>query len=183
MIRSQALLEAMLEEFPKFKIGYKEKSRLQKWIHIALLLITFGQQRKYLTGFYTVLFGVLWVPPSWDRLSDADRYILLRHERVHLRQRKRMGDLALAFVYLVPFFPIFLAYGRARIEWEAYCETIRATCEVYGIDRARALKPWLIHRFTGPDYGWMWPFPRVISRWFDEEISKLEADRTLMNTR
>jgi hypothetical protein len=103
-------------------------------------------------------------------MSDAARYILLRHERVHLRQRQRMGDLAMAFVYLVPIFPIFLAWGRARIEWEAYVETIRATAEVHGLDAARALEPEIVERFTGPDYGWMWPFPGTVRRWFAEAI-------------
>jgi len=38
-----------------------------------------------------------------------------------------MGDLTMALVYLLPVLPLFLAWGRARIEWEAYVETIRAT--------------------------------------------------------
>jgi len=82
----------------------------------------------------------------------------------------------MAFVYLVPIFPLGLAYGRARIEWEAYEETIAATAELLGVDRARALKPNLVRRFTGPDYGWMWPFPKTIERWFDACISRLSAD-------
>jgi hypothetical protein len=87
-----------------------------------------------------------------------------------------MGDLAMAFVYLVPFFPLFLAWGRARIEWEAYVETIRATAEVHGLDAARALEGELVRRYVGPDYGWMWPFPRTIRRWFAEVMADLEAE-------
>jgi hypothetical protein len=88
-----------------------------------------------------------------------------------------MGDLAMAFVYLVPFFPLFLAWGRARLEWEAYVETIRATAEVRGLDAARALREEIVRRYVGPDYGWMWPFPRSIRRWFGEVIAELEARR------
>jgi hypothetical protein len=106
-------------------------------------------------------------------MSDVDRVILLRHERVHLRQRERMGDVVMAFVYLVPFFPLFLAYGRARIEWEAYEETITATAELLGLDRARALKPHIVRRFVSADYGWMWPFPQVVEGWFDEHLATL----------
>jgi hypothetical protein len=109
-------------------------------------------------------------------MSDADRYILLRHERVHLRQRKRMGDLVMTFAYLVPFFPLFLAWGRARIEWEAYAETIRATAEVLGLEAAANLRPHIVRRFTGPDYGWMWPFPRTVNRWFDEALKDVRAE-------
>ncbi len=168
-------MEEIRQEFPSFAILPKRTSALQRAIHVALAIVTFGGQRVYATRYHTMMFGKLWVPDSWEAMGDLDRYVLLRHERVHLRQRKRMGDVALAFVYLVPFFPLFLAYGRARIEWEAYRETIRATGEVFGLDAARALRPHLVERFVGGAYGWMWPFPRAVSRWFDEAIEELET--------
>ncbi len=148
---------------------------MQRAIHLALVMVTLGGQRVYLTRYHTVLFGKLWVPAAWDEMSDLDRYVLLCHERIHLRQRRRMGDVLMAFVYLVPFFPVFLAYGRARIEWEAYIETLRATAEVRGIDAAEALRSTIVSRFTGPEYGWMWPFPGAINAWFDEAIADLRA--------
>jgi hypothetical protein len=171
--RSDALLDEILAEFPSFEVCPKNGSRLQRAIHVALAAVTIGGQRVYLTRYYTMMFGKLWVPESWDRLSDLDRYILLCHERVHLRQRRRMGDAWMAFVYLVPFFPFFLAYGRARIEWEAYTETLRATAEVYGVASAEKLREHIVRRFVGGEYGWMWPFPHVIHRWFDEAIAAL----------
>ncbi len=170
---SEAFLSDMRAEFPSFAIVPKRESRLQRVIHVLLAVITFGGQRVYLTHYHTVLFGKLYVPDSWSSMSDVDRYVLLRHERVHLRQRKRMGDLAMAFVYLVPFFPLGLAYGRARIEWEAYEETLRATAEVRGRAAAEGLRAHIVRRFTGGDYGWMWPFPRVVNRWFDEVMKDL----------
>ena len=105
--------------------------RVGVWGHLDTF--SAADARAYARRVDELGFGTLWVPDSWDQMSDDDRYVLLRHERVHLQQRKRMGDVAMAFVYLVPFFPLFLAYGRARIEWEAYIETIRATAEVYGM--------------------------------------------------
>jgi hypothetical protein len=87
-----------------------------------------------------------------------------------------MGDLVMAFVYLVPFFPLLLAWGRARIEWEAYVETIRATAEVRGLGAARALEDEIVRRYVGPDYGWMWPFPRTVRGWFREVVADLEAE-------
>jgi hypothetical protein len=171
--RSTAFLEEMRAEFPTFQVLPKRDSRLQRAIHVLLCVITLGGQRVYLTHYHTVLFGKLWVPDSWRSMSDDARYILLRHERVHLRQRARMGDVVMAFVYLVPFFPLGLAYGRARIEWEAYIETIRATAEVRGRPAAEALRTEIVRRFTSGDYGWMWPFPRVIHRWFDAALAEL----------
>ncbi len=176
MTRTDVFLAEMRVEFPTFRIAKKRTSALQRAIHVALAVITLGGQRVYLTRYHTVLFGVLWVPDAWDAMSDDDRYVLLRHERVHLRQRKRMGDVLMAFVYLVPFFPLFLAYGRARIEWEAYVETIRATAEVHGLEAAASLRRHIVERFTGPEYGWMWPFPRAVNRWFDEALADVRAE-------
>ena len=167
---STAFVAEICAEFPSFEILPKRTSPLQRAIHHVLAAVTLGGQRVYLTRYHTVMFGKLWVPDSWESMTDTERYILLRHERVHLRQRARMGDVAMAFVYLVPIFPLGLAWGRARIEWEAYVETIRATAEVHGRAAAEALRPEIVRRFTSGDYGWMWPFPSAIHRWFDEAL-------------
>lgn len=176
MSRHEHLLGEIRAEFPRFAIVRKRDSGLQRAIGVALAAITLGGQRSYMSRYHTVLFGRLYVPDAWERMDDDARYILLRHERVHLRQRRRMGDAAMAFVYMVPFFPLFLAWGRARIEWEAYVETIRATAEVHGLDAARALEGEIVRRYVGPDYGWMWPFPRTVRRWFREVVADLEAE-------
>jgi hypothetical protein len=172
---STALVSEICAEFPSFEILPKRASRLQRAIHHALAILTLGGQRVYLTRYHTVMFGKLWVPDAWASMADEDRYILLRHERVHLRQRARMGDLTMAFLYLVPILPMGLALGRARIEWEAYVETIRATFELYGRPAAERLRPEIVRRFTSGDYGWMWPFPSAVNRWFDEALAKAEA--------
>lgn len=171
--RSDALQAEIVAEFPSFRVRPKRGSALQRAIDVALRVVTVGAMRTYLTRYHTVLFGTLWVPDTWEAMSDLDRFVLLRHERVHLRQRARMGDVVMAFVYLVPFFPLGLAYGRARIEWEAYVETIRATDEVFGRGAAKALRGPIVERFVGPDYGWMWPFRSVVDGWFDAALSAL----------
>jgi hypothetical protein len=172
-----AFLRELEREFPRFRVVYKRQSAVSHAIHWALMLLTAGGQREFLTGYYTVLGDTLYVPDSWDALSDRERVILLRHERVHLRQRRRYGMLGMTFLYLFPFFPLGLAYGRARIEWEAYVETLRATAELEGLPAARALRERIVSRFTGPAYGWMWPFRRHVERWYEEVIAELEADQ------
>ena len=171
--RHEALLADIAAEFPRFAILPKRSNALQRAIGAALAVITLGGQRSYMTRYHTLMFGKLYVPDSWDAMSDVDRYVLLRHERVHLRQAARMGDVTMALVYLFPFFPLFLAWGRARIEWEAYEETLRATAEVHGVARARALEEEIVRRFVGPDYGWMWPFPATVRRWVREFVESL----------
>jgi hypothetical protein len=173
---SERFIEELRQEFPLFKIVPKEGDAFSALLDAALRIITFGGQRQYLTQYHTVIGYTLYVPASWSQGTDIDRLVLLRHERVHMRQRRRYGMLGMAFLYLIPLFPLGLAYGRARLEWEAYEETLRATAEHLGIEVARsaALRAKLIERFTGPDYGWMWPFPKTVGRWIDEAIRDIE---------
>lgn len=172
------LMREIEAEFPTFRIVSKHNDLLSQIIDIALKFITLGQQRNYLTTYHTVLGYTLYVPESWESTPTLDRAILLRHERVHLRQRRRYGSCLMAFLYLVPFLPMGLAYGRARLEWEAYTETLRATAEWHGLDAARSpsLRRHIIARFIGGDYGWMWPFPQQVGRWYDAALRSIEAD-------
>lgn len=175
---SEQFLVELKREFPKFRIVAKDADLLSQCIDIALKIVTFGQQRSYLDGYYTVLGDTLYVPPGWVQTSPVHRVITLRHERVHLRQRRRYGFPLMAFLYLIPFFPLGLAYGRARLEWEAYEETLRATAELMGLEAARspALRARIVGRFVGPDYGWMWPFPKQVGRWYDAAMVRLERN-------
>jgi hypothetical protein len=177
-VLAERCIEQIREEFPAFLIVPKEGNALSRAIDVALRILTFGGQRNYLTLYHTVIGYTLYVPNSWTAMGDIDRVILLRHERVHLRQRRRYGFLGMAFVYLVPLFPLGLAYGRARLEWEAYAETLRATAELHGLAAVKSgvLRARLISRFTGPDYGWMWPFPAAVGRWYDAVVRELELE-------
>lgn len=177
MTDTERMIEEIRKEFPAFRIVAKRHDRLSRLIHYALLIVTFGGQRSYLSHYHTVLGDTLYTPDSWESTPDLDRVIVLRHERVHLRQRRRHGFALMAFLYLIPFFPLGLAYGRARIEWEAYAETLRATAELKGLAAAEdpALRRALIERFTGPAYGWMWPFRGAVEGWIDEVIRELRA--------
>lgn len=177
---SARLVDEIRQEFPAFRIVPKARDRLSRAIDAALKIVTIGGQRGYLTVYHTVIGDTLYVPASWETLSDVERAIVLRHERVHLRQRRRYGTALMTFLYLVPFFPVGLAYGRARIEWEAYTETLRATAELEGLEAARGpgLRAQIVRRFTGPDYGWMWPFEGRVQRWYDEALRAIVAEAT-----
>ena len=170
-------IETIREEFPTFRIVPKQGHWPSRVIDLALKALTLGGQCHYLTRYHTVLGNTLYVPPTWQRMGDVERVILLRHERVHLRQRRRYGAWLMTFMYLIPFFPLGLAYGRARIEWEAYEETLRATAELLGRDAAHSpsLRAQIVARFTGPDYGWMWPFERSVQAWYDRALADYSA--------
>lgn len=177
-------LEALRREFPALRVVRKEDDALSRAIDAALRLVTLGGQSAYLTRYVTTLGQTLYVPSDWDARDDAARYCVLRHEAVHLRQFRRFGRVGMALLYLGPFLPLGLAYGRARLEWEAYAETIRATAEVYGLEAAAspALRAHIVAQFTGPAYGWMWPFSRTVSRWVDDAVAALRPTATVEST-
>jgi hypothetical protein len=176
--RTEAMIAEICGEFPRFGIVYKRNSLFSRVIDLALRIVTLNGQRHYMTRFHTVIGSTLYVPDAWDEMSDTDRVITLRHERVHLRQSRRYTAVGMAFLYLVPILPLGLAYGRARIEWEAYAETVRATAELRGIDCAedRALREHIIAQFVGPSYGWMWPFREHLERWYDALLVEVRRE-------
>lgn len=178
MTRDQQLLSEIVQEFPNFRLLGKGNSPLCALIDRFLRIITLGGQSSFMTQYHTVLGQTLYLAPTWETMDSDQRYILLRHERIHLRQRQRIGMVTMAFLYLIPFFPLGLAYGRARIEWEAYEETLRATAEIYGIEAldGPGFKHLLVARFTGPDYGYMWPFPKQVSRWYEEARTRIQIE-------
>lgn len=182
-----AFLAELRAEFPKFRIVDKRGDAFSRAIDVALKIVTFGGQRRYLTHYHTVIGDTLYVPEGWDAGSITGRIITLRHERVHLRQRRRYTLPGMAFLYLMWPLPLGLAYGRARIEWEAYTETLRATLELRGEEALRdpGLREHIVRQFTSPAYGWMWPFPKTIHRWYDAAIERVlrEASRSPQDDR
>jgi hypothetical protein len=141
----------------------------------ALWLLTFGGQRTYLSRYVTTLGHTIYVPDIFCRRRPDRVWQVLRHELVHVAQFERYGWLGMILLYGLLPLPAGLAYGRARLEWEAYRETLRAIAESEGIEAARdpKLHKRLVKRFTGPDYGWMWPFPRAVQRWIDEALAEI----------
>jgi len=176
--RCDALIREILAEFPGFRIVPKAGNAFSLAIDVALRAITLGAQRQYMTRYHTVIGDTLYVCEAWETMTDVARVILLRHERVHLRQRRRYGMVPFALLYLLPILPLGLAWFRARFEWEAYCETLRATADMRGLEALDdpLLRREIVRRFVSGDYGWMWPFPRTIERWFDQALAAIRID-------
>jgi hypothetical protein len=172
-------LGAMRAEFPRFVVIEKAESRLSKTIDVFLKIITLGGQREYLSRYYTVIGDRLYVPAGWDEVDPIAAVITLRHERVHLLQRRRYTLPGFTVLYLLCPVPIGLAYCRARFEWEAYTETLRATLELQGEAalRSPALRERIVSQFTTPAYGWMWPFRKTVEGWYDEAVERVLGER------
>jgi hypothetical protein len=178
--RYHALLERIRAEFPAFRIVRKDRSRLQRAIHLALVIVTLGGMRRYLDGYQTTIGQTVYVTADWDERPFEERIITMRHELVHMRQFQRLTPLGMAVVYLLLPLPMGLAYGRARLEWEAYRETLVAVAELRGLEAARgaALRERIVSQFTGPSYGWMWPLRRQVERWYDDAVAAITERET-----
>lgn len=164
-------LAAVKKEFPDFDVIEKSKSPLMR----ALGTILFFNP-TFMTKFVTTFGRWMWVPSEWSAWKDAVREDVLRHERIHLLQQKRLGFLLFAFLYVLFPLPLGLAWYRARFEWEAYSESIRASAERYGLVHLRdpRTKAYYVSFFTTSAYGWMWPFPDQVGAWYDELLKQLE---------
>lgn len=171
-----AYLDELREEFG-IRVVEKVDDGFSKLIDRLLRIVTFGGQRSYMDRYFTTIGRTFYLPSGWHERDPRARYVTLRHEAVHLRQFRRYGRLGMSLLYLLPILPLGLAYGRARLEWEAYAETFRATAEVYGVEAACAttLRAHVRRQFTSPAYGWMWPFPRMVDRWIDALLAEILA--------
>lgn len=171
----EQVMEETRAEFPDFKVVPKSESALMKLINGLLLAISFGQIRGFMTSYATTLGTTVYVPAGWDGQSEGSKVILLRHERVHMRQARRLTRPLFSILYLLFFLPAGLAWFRARFEMEAYEETIRATFEAYGPQavRDKAFQARIARQFTGPAYLWMFPFPKTVDRWILEAVERV----------
>jgi len=170
-----AYLDELREEIPGVRFVYKHDDAFSRAIAGALRIVTFGAQSTYMTRYVTTIGRTIYLPSNWDARDPMTRYVTLRHEAVHLRQFRRYGLIGMTLIYLIPILPMGLAWGRARLEWEAYAETFRATAEVYGNAAAHdpKLREHVIQQFVSGAYGWMWPFRGQVERWIDEVLGSL----------
>jgi len=146
----------------------------QRLIHQLLRLVTLGSQSAYLDRYVTTLGNHIYVTPDWAQRSLGDRWVTLCHELVHVDQFARYGFVPMALAYLLLPLPMGLAWCRMRLEREAYAESVRATYELGGLPAAKALREHVVSQFVSGSYGWMWPFPSAMERWFDALIADLE---------
>jgi hypothetical protein len=145
----------------------------QRAIHLLLTIVTLGGQRRYLQDYVTTIGRTIYLPPDWETRPTADRLATLHHERVHVRQFQRYGLVPMAVAYLLLPLPLGLAWCRMRLEREAYEESVRVTHRLAGRAAAERMRPHVIRQFTSGSYGWMWPFPRALARWYDTLLGRL----------
>lgn len=161
-------------EFPRFRIIRKEDSRFMKFLSFLLFF-----SPNFMTHFVTTIGYAVYVPNTWSIWSPLDRAAVLRHERVHMRQRARYGALLFSLIYLLFPLPVMFAYGRTKFEQEAYRESLIACYDYWGADELYDVKrrDFYIECFTGGAYGWMWCHRKSIERWYDRTVREIASER------
>lgn len=164
-------------EFPHFEIVYKRHSPLMRTLGWLLRAATFGRANTFMTEFVTTIGTTVYVPNGWAGYSQATRSVLLRHERVHMRQQAAMGRVRFFLTYLLWPVPFVYAKGRRDLERPAYLESLRADHFFFGFDYVDRpeYRAAILQDFNGPDYMWMWRRPQDNQRWFDEALINLHA--------
>lgn len=170
------LIADITAEYPKFKLRPKGSSYFMRAIDCLLWFITFGRMKSFMSSFTTTIGYTVYTPTAWGDWSERSRVAILRHERVHMRQRKEKGAFWFSASYLLLPFPVLWAYYRMKYEMEAYEESMRVLWEYKGAeafdDTRRAA---MIGHFTSAEYFWMWPWRKRIERWYDGVVKRIVA--------
>ena len=169
-----ALVEELAAE--GVRLVDKQDAWHQRAIHRLLQLVTFGAQSHYMDAYVTTIGRRIYLPPDFATRALVDRYATLRHELVHVRQFRRWGLVPMAIAYLLLPLPIGLAWCRMRLERAAYAESIRVHYFAGGRAATDRLRAHVVKQFTSGAYGWMWPFPRAVERWYDELVARLDLN-------
>jgi len=167
------LLDELRAEFPGFNIRPKSSSFFMKLVNALLLVFTLGKQKKFMEGFTTTIGSTVYTSSSWDGLVDYARVIILRHERVHLRQSKKYGRFVFSFLYLFCPLPIFYANWRTQFEMEAYAESMRALHDFGGNLQAPSYRDAMLNHFLSAEYGWMCRDKAKVEQWFSSTLEQV----------
>lgn len=135
--------------------------------------------KTFMTSFTTTIGSTVYVPSGWEtEWNDISKITILRHERIHILQKKRYTMVLFSILYLFIPFPIGLAWFRKKFEQEAYEESMRATAEMRGAIYLGLpeYRDHIIGQFLCANYLWTWPFRKSIEAWYDQTYKKIEAE-------
>lgn len=167
------------EEYPRFNTRPRDKSWLR--IPFGILRIFTGQSYK---TFHTTVFSTLYTGPRWEKMTDKEKYKLLRHEREHIRQFHcwplgrwawPLNHILMSLCYMLVL-PILWTL-RAKFEREGYLQTMLTEYELYGEFDERKMESWarwMAETFGTGVYAWMWTKKKAYA-WAMDTMRKINA--------
>lgn len=167
------LMNALSMEFPDFKIRAKSSSTLMKVIDVVLRVLSWNKMQQFMKSFTTTIGYTVYTPESWDLMTPRGKVAILRHEAVHMRQRRKHGAFLFSFLYLFCWLPMWRAKWRRDFEMEAYEETLRVLYE-FGEDITNVvLRTRMLANFTTASYLWTWTKEADVEAWYDAAVTKI----------
>jgi hypothetical protein len=185
------LFEARAKQKYKFQIRHKEDVLGWQILTVIVFFLTFFQV-NLLEKSWVTIGKVVYVPRRYDpkqrkvyRYGDLpfEDYCALSHELEHIKQYAKFGVVVFLLIYIFPFFPIGLAYGRYWLERQAYLAGILAAKSIEYEAWARQhyletptppLEKAIQACSTSPWYLWPWPFQASVRRWFEAALLREE---------
>ena len=158
-------MEGLKTEFPGLKI-HEKRARWLDWIfHLPLI-------KKLEWYNATQAIGKsIYLSDQWDNFTSESQMGILLHERQHLLQFQKYGVFLMAILYLFVFFPVGLAYFRAKFERQGYAQSVLAKVRYHGATKGvyDQCKEMYLRTFTTSFYFWTWPFKKQVLAWFEED--------------
>jgi len=169
------IIKEIKNEHPNFQVIKKSDSLFMKIIGFLLLVITFGSQKDFMKSYVTTIGETVYTPESWNDWSIDQKVMILKHERVHMRQAVRYGKLWFSILYLFAWFPFVFATYRTKFEKEAYTENLKFAIEKRGEELVKSdkYKENMLSYFLTGKYGWMCPFRGKMEKWYDDTVEEL----------
>ena len=164
--RHEALLAEIRAEFPGFAIVRKRGQALQSVIAVVLAIVTLGGQRHYLTRYHTVLFGKLYVPDAGTRWTTAPATSSFVTSACTSASAAAWATSSWPSCTSCRSCPCFSRGGARASSGKRTSRPSARPQSFTASTRRDALEDEIVRRFVGPDYGWMWPFPQTVRRWF-----------------
>jgi len=196
--------DVVLRTIPEAKVFIKSSSFLMKAIYYVSFMWIW--QRKFMTD-YTTTIGYKVYAADWmvDQKAWGTLYGIMRHEFVHMLQKRKWGNL-FTLGYLFPQIFALLAFGsisaiwlgpwglmplvfilallpfpspfRSKWEAEGYTQTILVSYERRGAIDNRMIDRIKKH-FTGPDYYFMNPFKGRVDKMFEKIVSDIKSKKII----
>lgn len=142
--RFEHLWERTKAEIPGARIVNKKNSAFMQTIFTVLTFLvkvfTLGRGKADWSGYTTTIWRTMYVPADFFHWRDEDKYRLLRHELVHLRQFRRwplaflepvwpVNAVIMSFCYILVL-PVILTF-RARFECAGYTQSMLSWFEIH----------------------------------------------------
>jgi hypothetical protein len=160
--RYQLLYDKTKKEFPRFRV---KRRRDAWWLHAAFWLLSKITRTDY-SGFSTTIGSGVYVRDDWEQRTPDQKYKLLRHEVIHIRQIHRfplgrwiwpLNFVIYSICYAIVL-PIIWTF-RAKFEREGYTQSMLCSYELHGPFSDGKREAWarrIADTFGGSAYFFMW---------------------------